>query len=112
MRLYSRTGAIALTDPATGTQYQADDDGAFDLDDDFAESQHHFHFGGKPVWEDEAERHRRLLAEERERSQDPATLLNAVQQLLAATKAAQAVSEPEPERPARRTTKRTAAASE
>ena len=41
------------------------------------------HIGGQKTWEDEPQRHARLLAEEAERRKDPATLLAAVEALAA-----------------------------
>ncbi|MFI5880799.1 hypothetical protein [Streptomyces sp. NPDC051554] len=86
MRLYTLTGATALDDPQYGS-YTADEQGAFDFPNELSDRLHRFHFGGKPVWEDDIERQERLLNEELERRQDPATLLSAVERLEAAAKA-------------------------
>jgi hypothetical protein len=91
VRLYSRTGAVSITD--SGKTYKAGKDGAFDLPDELAARQHAFATAGKPQWETDIERQNRLIAEEIERRKDPATLLDAVQQIV---KAAQAVAPPEP----------------
>lgn len=94
MRLYTRTGAIALTDPETGRIYEASPDGGFDFPDDLSDSLHRFAVRGRPMWETDIERQRRLIGEEQERRKDPATLLSAVEQILNAAKVAQAVSVP------------------
>lgn len=91
MRLYTRTGAVALTDPATGRIYEADAQGGFDFPDDLSDQLHRFAVRGRPMWETDIERQRRLMSEELERRKDPATLLSAVEQLV---RAAQAVSVP------------------
>jgi hypothetical protein len=91
MRLYTRTGATALTDPETGICYEADSQGGFNLPDDLSDKLHRFALRGQPMWENDIERQRRLMAEEMERRRDPATLMDAVQQLV---NAAQSVSVP------------------
>lgn len=112
MRLYTRTGATALDDSEFG-HFDANDDGGFDFPDPLSDKLHRFHAGGQPMWETDIERQQRLIAEELERRRDPATLMEAVQQLV---NAAKAVSEPEPAEskraPAKRTAKRTAASGE
>jgi hypothetical protein len=86
MRLYSRTGATAVNDG--GKHYTpADDAGGFDFPEDVAARLHSFHAGGKPLWEDSIERQARLVGEERERRADPATLLAAVEKLVAQAEA-------------------------
>lgn len=99
MRLYSRTGAAAITNPVTGVVHEPGPDGGFDLPDDFARAQLSFHVNGGPLWETQAGRSSRLVAEELERRKDPATLLDAVNQLVAAAKAVTA--EPEAAKPSR-----------
>jgi hypothetical protein len=104
MRLYTRTGATALDDPEYGN-FQADEEGGFDLPDDLSERLHRFHIDGRPAWETDVERQTRLIAEELDRRKDPATLLAAVQQLVAAAQSLPAQSaapapEPVPEVPA------------
>lgn len=94
MRLYTRTGATALTDPATGRIYEADEQGGFNFPDDLSDSLHRFAVRGVPMWETDIERQRRLMSEELERRKDPATLLSAVEQILNAAKVAAAVSVP------------------
>lgn len=127
MRLYSLTGATAVDGPRG--HFEAGPDNAFEFPQDMADELHSFHPGGRPAWEDDAERAARLAAEEMERMRDPATLLKAIQQqneLVAATlasrqaptvtPAASVSSEPAgvPEKPVvkrspRRSTKTTAA---
>ncbi|WP_155589809.1 hypothetical protein [Streptomyces cavernae] len=110
MRLYTRTGATAVDDPEYGN-FQADDEGGFDLPDPLANRLHGFHINGRPAWETDLERQNRLIAEEIERRKDPATLLAAVQQLVAAAQSLpQAAAEP-PATPAKRTPKRATAPS-
>jgi hypothetical protein len=105
MRLYSRVGATALDHP-TG-HYDADPDtGAFEFPDEVSDELHSFHSGGKPMWEDQAERDRRLAAEELERLRDPATLLEAIRKQ---NELVAAVIAPQVEKtPARRRTAKTA----
>jgi hypothetical protein len=92
MRLYSRTDAASVSDG--GKTYKAAKDGSFDLPDELAARLHGFATAGKPQWETDVERQNRLIAEEIERRKDPATLLDAVQQIV---KAAQSVAPPEAE---------------
>lgn len=92
MRLYTRTGAIALDDPEYG-HFDADENGGFDFDDELSDRLHQFARRGAPMWETDIERQHRMVAEEMEKAKDPATLLAAVQQLV---QAAQAVSAPRP----------------
>lgn len=88
MRLYTRTGATAQTDPETGQIYTADEQGGFDFPDDLGERLHRFHIGKQPQWEDEEQRAQRIIDEEMARAKDPATLLAVVQQLAMLAKAA------------------------
>lgn len=83
MRLYTRTGATALDDPEYG-HFEADEQGGFDFPDDLSDKLHRFSVRGRPAWESDIERQNRLIAEELERRKDPATLLQAVEQLVAA----------------------------
>jgi hypothetical protein len=103
MRLYTRTGAVALTDPATGRIHKADEQGGFDFPDELSDRLHRFAVRGQPMWENDIERQRRMINEELERRKDPATLLSAVEQILNAAKATQAAAPVEslsPEAPA------------
>jgi hypothetical protein len=93
MRLYTRTGATTLDDPEFG-HFDASPDGAFDLPEELSDRLNGFHVGGRPMWESDIERQRRLVSEEMERRKDPATLLAAVEQIM---KAAQATVVPTPE---------------
>lgn len=106
MRLYTRTGATALDDPEYG-HFDADDAGGFDFPNELSDRLHGFAANGRPMWETDVERQQRLIAEELERRKDPATLLDAVQQILNAAKATQPPPAPEaPEAPARRPAKK------
>lgn len=86
MRLYSRIGATAVADG--GEHYEAGEDGGFDFPDEVGARLHSFAAAGVPMWEDGIEQQQRILTEELERRKDPATLLDAVEQI---RKAAQAV---------------------
>lgn len=110
MRLYTRTGATALDHPVFG-HFDADASGGFDFPNELSDQLHSFAVGGRRLWEDDVERQNRLMAEELERRRDPATLMEAVQQLVNAAKATQAPTEA-PAGPARRGGRRGAAASE
>lgn len=92
MRLYTRTGATALTDPATGIVYEADEHGGFDFPDDLSDQLHRFAVRGKPMWESDVEQQNRLGREEMARRRDPASLYDAVAQLMSAAQSVQAVS--------------------
>jgi hypothetical protein len=104
MRLYTRSDASGVDDPEYG-HFDADEQGGFDFPDELSNKLHSFHFRGKPLWETDIERKARLMAEEMERRRDPATLMDAVQQLV---NAAQAVSPQDAPVVKRATTKRTA----
>lgn len=119
MRLYTRTGATAQTDPDTGEVYEPDEQGGFDFPDELGERLHRFHIGKQRQWEDEEQRHQRIVNEEMERAKDPATLLAVVQQLAMLAKAAipaqaatatpaEVADDPAQKAPARRASKRTA----
>ncbi|MDX3672715.1 hypothetical protein [Streptomyces europaeiscabiei] len=95
MRLYSRTGVTALDDPEFGT-FHANEDGGFDFPDEVSDRLHGFHLHGQPMWETDVERQRRLVTEELERRKDPATLLNAVEQLVRAAQATTALTPVQP----------------
>jgi len=83
--LYSRIGATSLS--ADGRQYGPGPDGGFELPDALAADQLGFASAGKPLWETAQQRRERLIAEELERRKDPATLLEAVEQLVKAAQA-------------------------
>jgi MoxR-like ATPase len=87
MLLYSRTGATALDDPEYG-RFNRQDDGSFDLPDDLADRLLRFHHRGRPLWETEIDRGHRIASEDLEKRRDPANLLDAVQQILAAAQLA------------------------
>jgi hypothetical protein len=100
MRLYSRIGATAVDDG--DEHYAAADDGGFDFPEDVGARLHSFHAAGKALWEDSIERQARMMREEAARRADPATLLAAVEQLVAAA-AASSKPEPAPVKPAPKT---------
>lgn len=84
MRLYTLTGTTQVKDPVTGTVYEAGADGAFnDLPEDLGIYLHSFHANGKPAWEDDAERARRVQSEQLDKMRDPATLLAELQKMSA-----------------------------
>ncbi|MFD0032530.1 hypothetical protein ACFVJK_30535 [Streptomyces sp. NPDC127172] len=93
MRLYSCTGVTALDDAEFGN-FTADETGAFDFPDEVSDRLHSFHLHGRPMWETDIERQRRLISEELERRKDPATLLSAVEQLVRAASATAALTAP------------------
>lgn len=114
MRLYTRTGAVALDHPEFG-HFDADDQGGFDLPDELSDRLHRFAYQGKPAWETDVERQQRLMAEELERRKDPATLLSVVEQLMRAAQqgaAPQAAPVVDAAPPARRASKRSASSAE
>ena len=94
MRLYSRTGQTVLNDPEYGT-FEVDPNGGFEFPEDLGERVHAFHIGGKPAWETDVERQRRLAQEELDRRRDPATLMDAVQQLVNAAAAVTPTATPQ-----------------
>lgn len=110
MRLYSRTGATALDDPTFG-HFDAGPDGGFDFPNELSDRLHAFHANGRPLWETDVERQHRLMAEELERRRDPATLMEAVQQLVNAAKTVSTTPESKESKPApaKRASKRAAA---
>lgn len=95
MRLFTRTGATALDHPAFG-HFDADELGGFDFPNELSDQLHGFSAGGRPLWETDIERQHRTIREELERRRDPATLMDAVAQLVSA---AQAVAAPAPVKP-------------
>jgi hypothetical protein len=110
MRLYTRTGATALDHPVFG-HFDADESGGFDFPNELSDQLHGFAVGGRPLWETDIERQNRLISEEMERRRDPATLMEAVQQLVNAAKATQPLTEA-PAAPTRRGGRRSAASGE
>jgi len=56
-------------------------DGAVTVPDAFGAQLRATYVGGKQAWENEAERHARLIAEELERRRDPASLFDTVERL-------------------------------
>lgn len=80
MRLYSRTGATVHTDSEFG-RFEADADGVFDVPEELGERMRRFHVDKQPMWEDSIERQQRLIDEDMQNAQNPATLLAVLQQL-------------------------------
>ena len=106
MRLYTRTGALALDNPEFG-HFDADEQGGFDFPNELSSQLHGFAVGGRPLWETDVERQNRLIREEMERRKDPATLLGAVEQLVQAARIVGAAQqEPPAAAPAKRASKR------
>jgi hypothetical protein len=93
MRLYPMDDVGAVDDPEFG-HLVPEDDGGFDLPGPLADRLHSTHVRGQRQWETSIERQHRLIQEEAARRADPATLLAAVEKLIA-----QAESQPEPEAP-------------
>jgi len=92
VRLYSRTGATSVVHE--GVAYHPAEDGGFDFPEHVGHELHGFHAGKSPLWETGPERQNRQIAEELERRKDPVTLLDAVNQLVAAAQATAAVPQP------------------
>lgn len=100
MRLYSRVGATGVDD--AGQSYEPGPDGGFDFPELLAEQLHGTYAAREPLWENNIERQQRLMGEELERRKDPATLLAAVEQLVAAA-ASTRPAEPAPVKAAAKT---------
>lgn len=81
MKLYTRRDASSVI--VGDDTYPVGDDGTVEVPEDLGRRLRDTHVGGVKAWEDETERHARLLAEESERRKDPATLLAAVEALAA-----------------------------
>lgn len=82
MRLYSRDGATAVSHG--GETYTPGPDGGFDFPEHVGLELHGYHAGKVPLWETDIERQAREAAELADQRKDPATLLDAVNQLVAA----------------------------
>jgi hypothetical protein len=78
MKLYPLQDVTSVGNDDFGT-FEANDDGSFDLPNEFSEILHATSFAGAKVWETEAERTQRLVDEEVKRRSDPATLLAEVE---------------------------------
>ena len=78
MRLYSLTNAAAVDDPEFGHIEADPDHGGFDLPDELSDRLHRFHYRGRPAWETDEERARRMHGEEMARRRDPESLYSAV----------------------------------
>lgn len=94
MRLYSRDGATAVSHG--GETYTAANDGGFDFPEHVALELHGYHAGKAPLWETDIERQAREAAELAAQRKDPATLLDAVNQLVAAAQATGPVQQAAP----------------
>jgi hypothetical protein len=97
MRLYTRTGATALDDPDHG-HFDASEEGGFDFPEELSDRLHRFHVNGSPLWESEAEKQQRLIAEERKRSEDPGVMLDLMRRLVDASEAKAVAEKPAPKR--------------
>jgi hypothetical protein len=97
VRLYARIeGTTEVT--CAGVTYKPGNDGGFDFPNEVSDELASFHVRGRPMWEDQIGRQRRLIQEEAARRADPATLLDAVEQLVQQAKAESA--KPVPAKPA------------
>jgi hypothetical protein len=106
MRLYSRTGATAVDAPEG--HFEPVEDGGFDFPDALSTRMHATHVDGVQQWETAIERQRRVLAEEAERRQDPATLLAAVEKIVNIAETAPAPPAPATRQPRQPRAPRTA----
>jgi hypothetical protein len=93
VRLYSLNAATAVDDG--GQHYEPADDGGFDFPDALGGRLHSSAVRGVKLWETDIERQRRLIADEAARRRDPATLLEAVEQIIMAAQGG-APAKPEP----------------
>lgn len=84
MRLYPLTDTGAVD--AGGEHFEPADDGGFDFPGPLSDQLHAMAIGGVRQWEDAIERQHRMIAEEAARRADPATLLAAVEELVAAAR--------------------------
>jgi hypothetical protein len=82
MKLYSRFGADSVESPEFGT-FTADADGGIEVPEALGLFLHNQHIGSERVWENDAERANRLVAEEHARRSDPAYLASIVEELSA-----------------------------
>ena len=87
MRLYTLTGAASVSNDEHGTFEVDPETGAVEVPEALGRILHGTCFGGRRVWEDDAERSQRLVAEDLERRRDPAVLYDLLQQKLAAVPA-------------------------
>jgi hypothetical protein len=86
MRLYPRDTSTTSVVHG-GVRYEAASDGGFDFPGGVSDGLHALHLHGEPMWETPIERQRRLITEEAARRADPATLLDAVEKLVAQAEA-------------------------
>lgn len=80
MQLYALAGQSKVVHPDLG-DFEPDENGIFELPEEFGAFLHDTWVGGQRAWETPAERQDRLEAEEVGRARDPATLLAAVRAL-------------------------------
>jgi hypothetical protein len=105
LKLFSRTGAIAVDDPEFG-HFEPEEDGGFALPDPLFDRLHNSAVRGDRHWETAIERQNREAQAELNRRRDPAELLTAVGQLIAlGQQAVQAQAPAEPVTKGRRGTK-------
>lgn len=79
MKLYSLIGAESITDGEI--EYTASKDGSIEVPEEFGRFIHNIHVAGKPAWEDDAERQKRIDEEDHAKKSDPAYLANIVEDL-------------------------------
>lgn len=77
MRIFSLLGTTSVNHPDAGN-FEADNEGSFELPEPIAHELLRVHLAGKKAWETESERVVRLAKAEQERLRDPATLLATV----------------------------------
>lgn len=99
MRLYTLTGAQSVTNEDHGTFDVDPATGAVEVPDALGRILHGTYFGGRRVWEDDAERSARLAAEDLERRRDPAVLYDLLQQRLGADTPAPSAPAAKPRKP-------------
>lgn len=107
MRLYSRTGALVVEAPEG--HFEPVDDGGFDLPGPLSDRLHGVAVAGQRQWETSIERQQRLITEEAARRADPATLLEAVNKLVAAAEATEPAEDTPAAKPPRAPAKAPAA---
>lgn len=82
MKLYSRTGSTSvINEDFDGSPFTLDEDGAAEFPDALGTILHSQYVDGLPAWENNTERHNRLVGEEAKRRSDPAELLKAVERM-------------------------------
>lgn len=79
MKLYSRFDADSVD--ADGVEFKADKDGGIEVPHELGVFLHNQFINGERAWEDDAERQKRIDAEEHARKSDPAYLASIVEGL-------------------------------